>query len=1129
MKFRYRNTDTAGKWLSHEAEDFNPPADAHHVSPFGFKETDEGRTMLYAESFYFDSDNKTDILKIRDGIRAAGVELETVELSASGGKGYHIRIPRAIFRGKRNGFNLDKHHKHFAKLLADLWGVEADVAIYSKDHLLRTHNKKRACNGRFKVQIQWGELDGIDYEAITSSPRELFQLAPPTLNETLYDVWISAGVELEAELKQAQQPKPKPTYSGDAPRCQDWLFSGNAAGINQTQQIVQTASRMHANFGGFDVDDFAENNATAKTPAREVAARLNSMIKSEHGKEWSCGYVRDLQGFSCATCKGCPQSEGYRIEQLIKKVTTNQKHIAALVKELKTATGSERNQLGKTLCKCLALTAEKGRKAGQAIKFAVDAGATEADAREIIEGAVQEREARARKAHNITNFEGLTRVNVDDLDLKETANLIVQKMDLDRFFRGKLGETERVVTSTMHHDYGGGISGDFEISEIKLAQPKPVTFLLPFAMGQGKTVTAQELNQEIKKILYDKFLRFRNTLPKKEANKLKFADYAMNVTMVTPRVSLTKGLANQFDVADYQGIEDKRNHRGSFATCADSLHQFQTRNPLLITDEARQTLEHITTAETVGTAGKTGRKAIFENYIKTYQSAIFTLVLDADLNDETVSFYKAHGGGREIILLEKTAPKMQAKHVVLTGGHNEARDKLLELLLSGQNGTVAATSEKQALMTYKFLKDNGISTDDILVLTGENKGGAKQKAFYASPSQESKKYKIIIHSPVLGSGVSIENEALTFTILLNTSVVPSNEAWQMVARNRKAREIYVSFDRASNYERVTDPLIFIEAEKERIAENYIADLDNNGMTTKTVAELVTEIQVSELTQRQARITATRNADMNDYANNFIALGKVQGREFEYSGNESKDFKLPELEKETIEERDLRRFYAKPIDAKNAEIYATSSGLTQEQSDELKRDLATKMAGKDEIELKDVAALDKTYPRVLKVERILKPESELHTQDTENIKTQNKSGSSVKEQRIFNEVLSVITDESLENLITEANQHHEEFKHGVMPPFSVSNISSEQAFKICRILKKHHKALSHVADYSKLPKSYAVARVISYLKKYGFDCPDSYQKSKGKRERIYPIIFSPYLAHCVSNRAGLKGNLSCTEV
>lgn len=1126
MIYLYQNKEnqTQTKWTSYDSKD-GTPTDVYHQSYFAYELSPpynhldiNENTRMFSDYVICDIDDRNDILKLESLLTRCNVPLSSIPLYASGSKGFHVYIPTALFCHKtmflHKGKKLHHRHYHIAKLLAEAAGIKFgakgesfDSNLYAQKHLIRTPNKPRA-NGRYKVQVEWQELAGMNYEEVTSTPRPLFNPTEPEENEALNNLYVSAMAnladELAAEAAKAQQPKP--TFSGNAPRCQEWLFSGNAAGNNKTQQIVQTASRMYANFGGFDVDDFADNNATDKTPAREVKARLNSMINSQHGKDWSCGYVRDLQGFSCATCKGCKVVEAPS-SNLIGKVTTNKKHRAQLVKELKTATGSERDQLGQTLCKCLSLTAEKERGADAAIKFAVKAGATEADAREIIEGAVKAREARARKSHNITNFEGLTRKNVDGLTLDEIANLIVQKMDIDRFFRGQLGETEKVVTGTTHHDYGGGFAGDLSTIEVRLVQPKPVTFLLPFAMGQGKTVTAAKIHKLVKAKTHEKFLRFKNTLPRREADKLKFVDYTMNATIITPRVSLTKEISKKFDVADYQGIEDKRNFKGSFATCADSLHQFQTRNPLLITDEARQTLEHITTAETVGTAGKTGRKAIFENYIKTYQSALFTLVLDADLNDETVDFYKTHGGGREIILLEKTAPKMQAKHVVLTGGHNEARNKALELLQSGQRGTLAATSEKQALVTAKYLKDNGISTDEILVLTGENKGGKKQKAFYANPSQESEKYKIIIHSPVLGSGVSIENEALTFTILLNTSVVPSNEAWQMVARNRCAKEIYISFDRASNYERVTDPQIFIEAEKERIAENFIAELDNNGMTTTmSLFDLMATVQISELTQRQARITATRNADLNDYANNFIALGKVQGREFEYSGNESKDFKLPDLEKETIEERDLRRFNAKPIDAKTAEIYATSSELTQEQSDELKRDLTTKMAGKDEIELDDVKALDNIYPKVLKVEKLLKPESELHSQDVENIKTQNKAGSSLKEKKIFNEVLSVITDNSLESLITNP---------------AVFEIDQQQAFTICRILKKHHKALSHVADYSKLPKSHVIKRVKSYLKKYGFEGDEGREINSDTRARIYTIFFIPLVAEYVSNRAGLE--------
>jgi len=1058
------------------------------------------------------------------------VPLASLSIFASGSKGFHIIIPMKSF-GAIPSKNLPPVYKSIAERVAretGAAGIDFNMFKMGIGQPLRVANKQRA-NGFYKVQITWDELDDLTPEAYfekCSSPRELFNPVPvlnPHLSLLFGEATHDVRFEQESDRNTEMETKDFEGLKGAVPACLQRIIS--AEGLHSEKggwnAVKMTVARA-ANSGivtNADVDEFLKNARSSKyrsVEERRLEYDTAFRIMKSAGRSFGCDYAKATL-VNQDVCRGCPVKTACTGKQnhmdLINKVSGAKSHLAKLVKALQDATGKDKTELGHTLCLSLAKTVPAKRSIDDAVSIAERAGVDPVAARDVIDADVILRATSTQTTNKTADQQGLKRMAVNGLNAKGIAELILAEIDLDRYFAGLLGATETIEQSfskAYEGDNGEIIETGYTTQTVVPVRMQPKVLLLNLPMAAGKTMAATEVHSAIQTKLYEKFLAYRDTLPKRDGNKIKAQDYGMAATVIAHRTSLIKGLANRFNVADYQLVENKREFTGSVATCIDSLPQFNTRNPLLIIDEARQTMSHVVTSETVGSQTAGGRIAAYNSLKSHYEFAGITILMDADLNDQTVNWFKQHGGGREFVLFEMSQDKHPAKHTILTGGHDEARSQILALLGQGKRGVVGCTSHKETLMTAKHIKSKGIKSNRMLVLTGENKGNPRQAAFLLNPTLESENYDVILHSPVIGSGVSIENENLTFSVLMNTCVVASNEALQMLGRNRCATEIFVSFGKPSNYDRVTDAEAFIYADKERIATQIWEGLWDTGHTIDGVnclEDLIAKTKTHELSKLQAEIHAQRNSDLNDYENNFVLLAELNGRSFGYSGKTQTEFKIKGLRAETILEIAEQRFKAEIVSGEQVEALELIPALTQQQSDALNRFKIVEMTGTDEITVEDVTRhLEGGMSKVVRMELLQKHQSELEAEDAANRKTFNRMGSKVKEQRIFNEVFKVLSDATFADV----------FENTVLQRSPAITLNRAKALEICKVLKRNYKELSGVADYSKLPQD-VVRRANNYLERYGFKA----QKSSEKSERNYSVFLDFNYALYVNNRAALR--------
>jgi hypothetical protein len=561
---------------------------------------------------------------------------------------------------------------------------------------------------------------------------------------------------------------------------------------------------------------------------------------------------------------------------------------------------------------------------------------------------------------------------------------------------------------------------------------------------------------------------------------------------ITHRVALVDDACNRLGLDHYQ---DGDRYADKIGLCINSLQKFACnieRMPLFI-DEARQVYETLLNSPTIS-----NRQPLMDCFIALLNVCPSLHLADADLNDSTINFFKKHCKHLQFNLIENDAKPHAADHFIIdnttgTGSNfDAAKVAILNELHNSKSGMAGCSSEKQAQCLQAFLIKNMIDPERILLITGGNKAGdyddARQPAFLENINEEAKKYDLIIYTSVLGSGVSIINPAFEFTYLLNSNVLPANESMQMLARNRCAKRVYVAFGKDGNAGRVTDMETLKQGQIEKI-KNFAAD--NGANITGSLNDL-------GLMQCESR--AHINADLNDYANNFLLLAEISGRHFEHENAfiDSDGYGLKESAKETKELIISKIHNAPVLDDIDYKKLKRNYATTQQQTDAVKRFDAVKMTGAaaDKLTLGDVENFNNGYASKLNNYLLIDADQKnLKELDKANHESGNNQKSLLSRQKIFKAFLKPLLD---------AN----------------GKIGKKEFQAACKVLKKYHLELAgEFGNYDKEKFKNAGMTVHNFLEKIGYEIAE---KSTIQGVSFYEIFVNDDIARYATNRMALDG-------
>ena len=329
------------------------------------------------------------------------------------------------------------------------------------------------------------------------------------------------------------------------------------------------------------------------------------------------------------------------------------------------------------------------------------------------------------------------------------------------------------------------------------------------------------------------------------------------------RQSLVANSSDRINATSYKALNSmaKTHNEMSISLCVNSIvnsfyNEFVTSfTNVLFIDEIRQTLEHIA----VGTVKSSERKAVYDTLIAAINNADYVLASDADLNQATVDWLRVNFPEKKFFGLMCDVKPPTA--VIEYGHYDAVWNAAIECVNAGLNTLVQCDSSNAAMAMYAAIKH---PSRKVLVITGDNKGGdnaedTRAKQFLLNPNEEIKHYDCVIHSPVIGTGVSITCDHVQAHFALFRGILAENEVLQMIGRNRPSKKITIGFNDKHTKNRVSN------ADNLRDGELKARERVQGGVI---VTDALDFFRIS--------VVAARNDSLNDYAVQSLLLMRLKG-------------------------------------------------------------------------------------------------------------------------------------------------------------------------------------------------------------------------------------------------------------
>ncbi|WP_122516763.1 plasmid replication protein, CyRepA1 family [Pseudomonas viridiflava] len=350
---------------------------------------------------------------------------------------------------------------------------------------------------------------------------------------------------------------------------------------------------------------------------------------------------------------------------------------------------------------------------------------------------------------------------------------------------------------------------------------------------------------------------------------------------------------------------------------ADERSWFTTLETLCI-DEATQVLRHTTTGPV------DGRVKVMDSLIDAVSSAKRVLLCDADANDTVIEFCEMARPGQTITVIEIVG---QNSDIRVDHGDDEAVWQLaVDQICAGRRVLVANDSaesaKKMAALIEERAKNGEIPSPRMLVVHSEVKADPDVEAFLSNPKDEALKYDVLIYSPAISSGVSmnLQHFECHFGLFSGNSVGPS-DALQMLRRDRTARHYIVGIGHSSA-QRETNPDVMYRGML--VAEDLVCQIDNMPdeyrITRKKTA----------FDKMFLSTVACENKARNNFANNLLLMLAAEGYHVQHLDLKGAEDELAE------QSRTNRKFAGELVFSKRMDLIDSVSTPTEEEFVRLNR-------------------------------------------------------------------------------------------------------------------------------------------------------------------------------------------------
>lgn len=350
---------------------------------------------------------------------------------------------------------------------------------------------------------------------------------------------------------------------------------------------------------------------------------------------------------------------------------------------------------------------------------------------------------------------------------------------------------------------------------------------------------------------------------------------------------------------------------------AEERSWFTTLETLCI-DEASQVIRHTTTGPVEG------RVRVMDSLIDAVASAKRVLLCDADANDTVIEFCEMARPGQTVTVIEIVGQNTAIR--VDHGEHEAVWQLAIDDVAAGRRVLIAndsAESAKAMAALLENMAENGeIPAPRMLLVHSEIKADPDVEAFLSNPKEEACKYDVLIYSPAISSGVSMNLPHFErhFGLFSGNSVGPS-DALQMLRRDRTARHYVIGIGHSSA-QRETDPEVMYRGML--VAEDLVCQIENTPeeyrMTRKKTA----------FDKMYLSTVALENKSRNNFANNLLLMLSAEGYQVQRLDLKGAEDELADLSREN------RKFAGELVFSKRIALIDSVATPTEEEFLKLNR-------------------------------------------------------------------------------------------------------------------------------------------------------------------------------------------------
>jgi hypothetical protein len=554
---------------------------------------------------------------------------------------------------------------------------------------------------------------------------------------------------------------------------------------------------------------------------------------------------------------------------------------------------------------------------------------------------------------------------------------------------------------------------------------------------------------------------------------------------IAHRVSLVYGLGSKFGFPHYQDVTPQEFLK-NLAVCLNSIRKLKVSERFnhSIIDEFRQTLEGMLLSKTID-----NKREILAEFKALLNNSEFLMCLDADFNDFCLEFLLEHT--TKTIYRIHRSYELPQKEIIELKDHATIRKLCVQNYYNSLNTLLSVSTVKDAQRTIRCLVERGVREDEILDITAGNKKDPRVKAFYANPNEEIKKYRFLIYTPCITSGVSVVEAYFDRHYAMFSQVLQSNENLQMIARDRTAKTVYCSFSKNKSSKLSTNLAKLIDGsilQRMRLIENKKL-----------------EVELDELEALQLKLIIQYNEDLNDYRINFFNHALKNGynvTSYDPNADTTPDDPLQEGLNERVLAHQINTIlHSTLIDGVEAKRIHSASETTYDETNSLHRFNTTLMRGSEDILEFDVERYLKGDFKVIKRHESL---------------TANKHTLIEKDRIQWANNGYFVSDTGVSAIANE-----------VLDLLKGKTITKELACQAIEVLARNSNELiaNGFTDYSdKVNSERPIQTVRNFIAKFGYQLEFLKQLRQGnKRERVYGLSMNPYIAECVERRklAGLS--------